>query len=238
MRPPLDTDQAPSGLENSEFDELEDEENDVGGTFQALLDDVLDSDLPFYEEDDEREPDSDDESDSEPKDELNPTVQALKYLAQAGLTVSVLLDNIVFGDESIQAEPTIKAARTALFKSSAIPHMLDRIRKPPHMRIQGIAHKEAKAEIETWALETTTGILRKELVQYTTTTKAPETETEVVNEESLKDMTFDVLLQQIELHAPRLKTLLSDICMATRRNRTRKRNSEFVRNLNSGWLSI
>jgi hypothetical protein len=96
------------------------------------------------------------------------------------------------------------------------------------MQLRGKAHKVAKSEIENWALETSTELLRKELVQYATTTKAPEAESEVVGEDSLKEMTFDALSQQIELHSPRLHNFLSEICLATRRGRTRQRNSNFV----------
>lgn len=69
--------------------------------------------------------------------------------------------------------------------------------------MRGKAHpRAAKEEIEEWALESSNEVLRKELVQYAMTTKATETETEVVSEDSLKEMTLDAQFQELETHTP------------------------------------
>ncbi|KAF8593162.1 hypothetical protein BDV93DRAFT_395927, partial [Ceratobasidium sp. AG-I] len=137
------------------------------------------------------------------------------------------LDDVLLGDPNIRSKSKVQSARTELLKSSAIPCALSRIRKPPGMRVRGKAHIAAKDEIEAWALNTSKEVLREELVSYTATTKAPQTESEVVDEESLKEMTFEALFQQVEIHAPRLYGLLSEICMAKRKDMPRKKNSNF-----------
>jgi hypothetical protein len=226
MRPPAHRTNPPIDTSDSELDgdpgsETEDEAG--GEAFQAVLDDVLRSDNPFDDSDDDEEHERLNYEPEMPEDEhqnyQNPTLCALEYLANHGLTLAELLDNVVFGDKSIRGKGIVKSACLSLFKSSVIPLILERIRKPPGMQLRGKAHKAAKSEVENWALETSTELLRKELVQYTATTKAPEAETEVVSEDSLKEMTFDALSQQIKHHAPRLNNLLSEICLATRRGR-------------------
>ncbi|KAF8604732.1 hypothetical protein BDV93DRAFT_507288 [Ceratobasidium sp. AG-I] len=72
------------------------------------------------------------------------------------------------------------------------------------MCICGVAHKEARAQIEAWALETSKDVLHLELVQFAKTTKAPGTETDVVSEESLAGLTFDSILEEISAHVSQL----------------------------------
>ncbi|KAF8593811.1 hypothetical protein BDV93DRAFT_460269 [Ceratobasidium sp. AG-I] len=160
--------------------------------------------------------------------DLSVKLEALGYLSEVGLSLSKLLNDVLLGDQTIQSNRQVMAARTELFKSSVIPQTLSRICKPPAgMRMRGKARSAAKDALEKWALETSKDILRKELVTYTATTKAPQTESDVVSDESLKEMTFDALVEQIETHAPRLYGLLSHICMATRRDIQRQKDSKF-----------
>lgn len=69
------------------------------------------------------------------------------------------------------------------------------------------SHSYQKRDL-AWAMDTSKAILRKELVKCTATTKAPQTETEVFNEELLQDMTFDAQFEQVETNAPRPYSLL------------------------------
>ncbi|KAF8602971.1 hypothetical protein BDV93DRAFT_556894 [Ceratobasidium sp. AG-I] len=169
------------GAESDDDDDMEDD-----AAYNAHINDVLYSDILMYEED-ENISDSSEQSGSE---STHPTIQALELLAEAGITLSTLLDSVLFGDDSIRGDHRVVASRTDLFNSSVLPRSLRRIRKPPQMRVRGQAHQNTKDELESWALETSTEILQKELVQYATTAKAPETEKEVVSEESLKELTF------------------------------------------------
>ncbi|KAG8732696.1 hypothetical protein FRC10_000753 [Ceratobasidium sp. 414] len=235
MESPQDADESIYEASDDDLDGLYDpelQEREVHSTFHDLLNDVLGSDDPFFDEDEEENVDISDlssqTSSSQPGGNIHPTLNALSHLASTGVTLSQLISDVIFGDTSIISHDLVKAACTELFRSSIIPGMLDRIREPPQMRVRGQAHRTTKDEIEGWALRTSTSILRKELVTYAVTTKAPETEAEVVSEESLQEMTFDALAGQIMQHAPCLHALLTDICLATSRNRMHKRDSNFA----------
>lgn len=204
------------------------ESEDPPGFVEAILNDVLSSDNPVYDEEDiidEVEPLSDA---TEIGEGTNPTLNALQYLANAGISLDQLLESVLFADESIRGERLVVNSRNKLFQSSALPRVLDHIRSPPNMRIRGNAHKEAKHEVENWALKTSAELLRKELVQYAVTTKAQDTEINIVSEESLETMTFDALFEQIEAHAPRLYSHLADICMGKRQDRNKLKDPKFV----------
>lgn len=96
-------------------------------------------------------------------------------------------------------------AQMEILKTSVIPRILSRICPPSAgTRLRGEAHTAAKDKIEAWALDTSQIILQKKLVKYAATTKAPQTETEVVSKESLKEMSSDAISGQVEAHAPRI----------------------------------
>ncbi|KAF8602965.1 hypothetical protein BDV93DRAFT_556888 [Ceratobasidium sp. AG-I] len=234
MAPPRDVnrDAAPpvalfSDNKDNVYDDSEDDDA-AGVDFQLIMDEVLGPADPFAGNRDTEEDDMLSGSEENAGDSEQATIKALEYLAQTGLPLSKLLDDVLLGDQSIRSNRQVMSARTELLKLSVIPCALSRTRKPPAgMRLRGKAHSAAKDELEAWALDTSKDILRKELVTYTATIKAPQTETEVVSKESLRDMTFDALVQQIETHTPRLCGLLSSICMATRRDMQRQKDSKF-----------
>ncbi|KAG8791602.1 hypothetical protein FRC12_008664 [Ceratobasidium sp. 428] len=70
-------------------------------------------------------------------------------------------------------------------------------------------------------------ILSKELAIFAKTTKSPATETEVVDEEALKALTFDTLFDDIQAHTPQLFDTLSAICAGQRQDRNKLKDSKF-----------
>jgi hypothetical protein len=93
---------APEGAEIYGDSDSESEDEAGGGAFQAILDDVLHSDNPFNDEEDEEDNmGPNDETGDKHQNNKNPTVCALKYLAARGLTLAELLENVVFGDTII-----------------------------------------------------------------------------------------------------------------------------------------
>ncbi|QRV74650.1 hypothetical protein RhiJN_02665 [Ceratobasidium sp. AG-Ba] len=230
MDSPRDSDGVVYDAGDDEVYDPESQEQQSGRTFRDLLDEVVGSDDPFYDENDDKDdlPPSSQVFSSQSDNETHRTLNALSVLADMGVTLSGLLSDVLFGDGTIQAHELVVSARKDVFNSSTLPTVLDRIRSPPGMRVRAKSHKNARTEIDEWAVKTSTEILRKELVTYAVTTTAPETETEIVSEESLQEMTFNALAVQVEQHAPRLRNLLTEICLAKRRNRERKRDSSFA----------
>jgi hypothetical protein len=66
------------------------------------------------------------------------------------------------------------------------------------------------------------------LAEFARTTQAPGTETEVVSEESLAELTFDAILEKITAYAPRLFSFLSEMCIGPRQDRNKQKDSKFV----------
>ncbi|KAG9074852.1 hypothetical protein FRC06_010421, partial [Ceratobasidium sp. 370] len=63
-----------------------------------LLEDVLNDNNPFLDENDPSV------AGSEPEDTPSPALQALQYLSEHGITLARLLDDVLFGDELIRKD--------------------------------------------------------------------------------------------------------------------------------------
>ncbi|KDN40896.1 hypothetical protein RSAG8_07764, partial [Rhizoctonia solani AG-8 WAC10335] len=95
------------------------------------------------------------------------------------------------------------------------------------MQIQGKAHQKAAEELKDWANTTTADILRKELATHAKSTKVGDVEREVVNEESLKSLTFDAITEEVQTNAPTLYGMLVKICESTRQEKNTRKDSKF-----------
>jgi hypothetical protein len=56
-------------------------------------------------------------------------------------------------------------------------------------------------------------------------------ETAVVDEEALKELTFDAISKKVETHAPQLYNLLSNVCVGPRQDRNKLKEPKFVSNV-------
>ncbi|KDN50125.1 hypothetical protein RSAG8_01461, partial [Rhizoctonia solani AG-8 WAC10335] len=146
-------------------------------------------------------------------------VRALQLLTGAGITVSELLSDVFMGDQAIRSAPIIVNARTEVFDSGVLPEVATRVCRPPDMRIRGKAHINAANTLEEWTLETTGDLLRCELATHAKSTKVGDVEREVVNEESLKELTFDATAEEVQKNAPRLYNTLMKICESPRQEK-------------------
>ncbi|KAG8707415.1 hypothetical protein FRC11_007458 [Ceratobasidium sp. 423] len=140
------------------------------------------------------------------------TVHALRLLSEAGITLSELLDDVFMGDQAVRSLPSIVNARTEVFDSGVLPQISSRICRPPDMRIRGKAHLEAANKLKDWAVDTTVDVLRCELATHAKSTKVGDVERKVVNEESLKKLTFDAISEEVQTDAPQLYNTLMRIC--------------------------
>jgi hypothetical protein len=176
------------------------------------MNEVLGQINPFANDNDAEEeiPDEPENFAEDLEHEPSKTVQALKYLAEAGLPLSKLLDDVLLGNKTIRGNYPVMGVRTEMLKSSVISRTSSRICTPQAgMRLRDKARTAAKDKIEAWAIDTTKHTLIKKLVTYTEITKAPITETKVISEESLSEMTFGEQSERFETHTPRLYKLLS-----------------------------
>ncbi|CUA75337.1 hypothetical protein RSOLAG22IIIB_05838 [Rhizoctonia solani] len=133
------------------------------------------------------------------------------------------------GENRARALKPVVKARSSLYKSGVLPRGLSRIRRPPDgMKIRGKRHKSTKCEIEKWANDTTVEILQLEITQQAKSTQAAGVESEVVNEDSLKELTFDTTLKEVKESTPMLFDTLTRICATSRKDVNNKRDSTFV----------
>ncbi|KAG8682184.1 hypothetical protein FRC11_000151 [Ceratobasidium sp. 423] len=115
-----------------------------------------------------------------------------------------------------------------IYKSGVLTRVLSRIRRPPDgMKICGKQHKEAKNEIEKWANDTTVEVLQLELAKQAKSARAADVKSEVVNEESLKELMFDSILEEVQNNTLMLFDTLTRICATSRKNKNEKRDSKF-----------
>ncbi|KAG8727424.1 hypothetical protein FRC11_013236, partial [Ceratobasidium sp. 423] len=189
-----------------------------------ILDDILGS-QPNEIEDDETDevltgPEGNDA-------DVPQSVRALQLLADAGISFSELLDDVFLGNKSVRGQrPVMNACREA-FASGVLPWVLDRICQSSSMRIRGIEHENMVNELKEWANKTTVDILCCELATHVKSTKARDVERKVVDEESLKKLTFDAITEEVQENAPTLYNMLLSICESTRQEKNTQKDSKF-----------
>ncbi|KAG8687591.1 hypothetical protein FRC11_006934, partial [Ceratobasidium sp. 423] len=88
-------------------------------------------------------------------------------------------------------------------------------------------HENTVNELKEWANKTTVDILRRELATHAKSTKAGDVEREVVDEESLKKLTFDAITEEVQENAPTLYNTLLSICESTRQEKNTQKDSKF-----------
>jgi hypothetical protein len=157
-------------------------------------------------------------------------VKALKLLNDAGYELHDLLDDVMFGNTAARNDPSVKRARRLVFENSTLTQVLKNVQNPPQrLTSLGVNHIKALAEIENWAIELTRKALHNELLMYAKTTRSPDfTEHEVVNEESLKSMTFNAIVNEVKTHAPKLFGLLTGVCRSNGQLKNQVKDSKLV----------
>ncbi|KAF8597051.1 hypothetical protein BDV93DRAFT_569883 [Ceratobasidium sp. AG-I] len=137
-----------------------------------------------------------------------------------GFTLASLLDHICYGNELGRSASALKKARRDLRRSPLLPRILDHLHTTPRTQHKGKNALGAVEPLETWALTTSTRIFRKELLDFSTAMGCDLSD--IVNEESLKNLTFQSILDEVEAHAPRLFNVLLEICRGRRQEGNRR----------------
>ncbi|KAG8735731.1 hypothetical protein FRC11_003061, partial [Ceratobasidium sp. 423] len=177
-----------------------------------LIDEIISS-QPAVDEDEEEE-EEDMGSEAMGEDNTPCCIRALRLLAEAGTSVHELLDDVLLG-------PRPKASRRGAIKliqerraySSPLSY-------PP-------ATRRNEDPWEKWVNDTTVDVLQLELAKQAKSMRAADVESEVVNEESLKELTFDSILEEVQKNTPMLFNTLTRICATAGKDKNEQRDSKF-----------
>ncbi|CAE6437044.1 unnamed protein product [Rhizoctonia solani] len=118
-------------------------------------------------------------------------------------------------------------ARKEAFATGVHPPVLERIRRPLDMQIQGKEHTKAIEDLNEWTNKTSVDVLRCELATHAKFTKGGDLEREVIDEESLKKLTFDSIAEEVQENAPTLYNTLLSICESPRNKKNIQKESKF-----------
>jgi hypothetical protein len=157
-------------------------------------------------------------------------VNALKLLNDAGYEFHDLLDDVMFGNTAARNDPSVKRARRLVFENSTLCRVLKNVQKPPQrLASPGAHHIKTLSEVEEWAIGLTREVLHGELLAYAQTTRSTDsTVREVLSEESLKSMTFNTIVNEVKMHAPKLFGLLTGLCCSNGQLKSHVNDSKFV----------
>ncbi|KAG8734508.1 hypothetical protein FRC12_018494 [Ceratobasidium sp. 428] len=130
------------------------------------------------------------------------------------------LDAVCYGNKYCRSPQRFRDARRDLRKSPHLTGILDRLHKPPRLASKGKRAPNAAEPLERWASLAMGRIFRRELLEFSEVMQCDIEE--IVNEETLKDLTFESILSEVESRCPRLFNALATICEGTRQDRQRK----------------
>ncbi|KAG8721597.1 hypothetical protein FRC09_007631 [Ceratobasidium sp. 395] len=146
--------------------------------------------------------------------------KVLRYMKSLGMDLDDFLDAICYGNKYCRDRQLFMDARRYLRTSPHLTGILDRLHTPPRLSSKGKRSPDAAEPLERWASLAMGRIFRRELLAFSDTMQCDVEE--IVNEETLKDLTFESILDEVETRCPRLFSALATICEGTRQDRQRK----------------
>jgi hypothetical protein len=156
-------------------------------------------------------------------------LEVLELMQTLGLTLPVLLDNICYGNDLCRTQGPMKKARHDLKESELLPEILDRLHTAPRTTSKGKRAPGAVEPLEDWAVSVSTKIFRREVLSFAKAMSCAVDE--IVNEETLKKLTFQSILEAAEERAPCLLNSLLVLCEGSRSTKPERRmekDSTFV----------
>ncbi|KAG9078133.1 hypothetical protein FS749_009914 [Ceratobasidium sp. UAMH 11750] len=147
-------------------------------------------------------------------------LKVLDLIKTLGLRLDTFLDHVCYGNEHCQKPQRFKDARRHLRTSPHLTGILDRLHSPPRRPSKGKRAPGAAEPLEHWATLATGRIFRRELLSFSTAMKC--NVEEIVHEDTLKELTFQSILDAVESKCPRLFNTLATICEGTRPGRQQK----------------
>ncbi|KAG9124280.1 hypothetical protein FRC07_012161, partial [Ceratobasidium sp. 392] len=142
------------------------------------------------------------------------------YMKTLGMRLDDFLDAVCYGNEHCRAPQRFRDARRHLRTSPHLASILDRLHMPPGLASQSKRAPDEAEPLERWASLAMGRIFRQELLDFSDAMQCDVEE--IVNEETLKDLTFESILDEVESKCPRLFNALATICAGTRQDRQRK----------------
>ncbi|KAG9125002.1 hypothetical protein FRC07_009386 [Ceratobasidium sp. 392] len=146
--------------------------------------------------------------------------KVLRYMKSLGMNLDDFLDAVCYGNKYCRNRQLFMDARRYLRTSPHLMGILDRLHTPPRLSSKGKRSPDVAEPLERWASLAMGRIFRRELLAFSDTMQCDVEE--IVNEETLKDLTFESILDEVETRCPRLFSALATICEGTRRDRQRK----------------
>jgi hypothetical protein len=163
-----------------------------------------------------------------------PQVTNLMY--KLGLTLDEFLHNVIYGNHRACDVSAFKKAQRDLRNSPLLLDILDSLHTVPRTESKGRQTSGAVLPLESWANATMDRIYRKELLEFAESMHC--NIDELVDDDSLKSMTFESIYDAAKASCPRLLETLSDITRGTRQEAARQmdKDSKFVSTLMVGLI--
>jgi hypothetical protein len=154
--------------------------------------------------------------------------QVLNLMYSLGLRLDQFLDHVCYGNVLCRQPSEMRTARKHLRTSPLLSGILDRLHTVPRTSSKGKKVAGATEPLETWAVSTAARIYRAELLSFAEAMKC--NVEEIVNEETLKDLTFQSILEVVEERCTRLFEMLMTICEGKRKDAQKRteKDSTFV----------
>ncbi|KDN41357.1 hypothetical protein RSAG8_07472, partial [Rhizoctonia solani AG-8 WAC10335] len=143
---------------------------------------------------------------------------------ELGFTLDTFLHDLIYGNPQARNEASLKKARRDLRNSPLLTTILNNLHTVPRTESRGKQAQGAETPLESWANTTMDDIYRKELLEFSKSTHCDIEE--LVNDETLKELTFDNLYGAVKTSCPRLLDTLLEIPKGTRQEEGRQNDRD------------
>ena len=123
----------------------------------------------------------------------------LDAISNEGLTLSLFLNALSWGDESCTANDRVRFARTGLLLSEELPDILARWYKPPRNKNKGRRPAGARQAMETFAINCVLQLLEQEMEHAATLFASPPSE---LSEIHLTSFDFKAFISTLKSRCP------------------------------------
>ncbi|CCO37563.1 hypothetical protein RSOLAG1IB_12183 [Rhizoctonia solani AG-1 IB] len=156
----------------------------------------------------------------------NRLIELVGSIHASGFTMDTFLYDLCYGNPLARQHGSLQKARRDLRKSNLLPQILDNLHTTPRAESGGQQAAGAVEPLETWATQTTQRIYREELVKFS---KAMHCDiSQLVNEETLRELTFDSILDAVKECCPRLMDMLLIVAQPKRKEEGRRAEKDSI----------
>ncbi|KAF9231156.1 hypothetical protein BU15DRAFT_82749 [Melanogaster broomeanus] len=182
----------------------------------------------------------------EGKDLLPKVLKILDSIREEGMTLSLFLDALSWGDEDCTASDRVRYARMGLLVSEELPGILARWYKPPRNKNKGRHPAGARPAIEGFAVNCVTHLLDRQMEHIALHFVSPPSE---LSQTNLTTFNFKAFIQTVKGDAPLLWRVMRQVAYSEQQ---RLRNihkdpdmvilhliaqAQYTRSHNRGWIA-